>query len=341
MFGDYVAWWSRQMIELLPQPLRPGSGSTDALLIEAEPDQSSIELTFRRGELVSKLGRFKMDAGGFAAARAVAASSGRSAIWLRQRPETLLEKDLALPLAAERELERALTYEMDRETPFSADEVWWNWRIVSRDRQRGTLKLRLFLLPKGPLRPLVEALNLAGLAPAGIEACGADGVLHRLALDPHHGAPRGWPGRLKPLAAACAILAMIAAIVPFARQSVALNRVEARIASLQPGVDEVQKLRGRTGDGGRGGISADLASEGDILNVLAKTTDILPDDTYLTDFALHGRKLSLTGQSAAAARLIGALAADPFFKDPAFSSAVTHPQGAKLDSFSINAEIRP
>jgi general secretion pathway protein L len=79
----------------------------------------------------------------------------------------------------------------------------------------------------------------------------------------------------------------------------------------------------------------------DILRVLAKTTEILPDDTHLTDLSLRQRKLSLSGQSAAAAKLIGAIAADPFFKDPAFSAAVTRVQGGKLDAFSINAEIRP
>ena len=128
-------------------------------------------------------------------------------------------------------------------------------------------------------------------------------------------------------------------VVPFARQAIALGKVETRIAKLQPDVDRVQKLRGQLG--GPAGTANGPTSGAEILRALGKTTAVLPDDTHLTDFSLRQRKLSLSGQSSAAAKLIGAIAADPYFKDPAFSAAVTRVQGAKLEAFSINAEIRP
>ncbi len=291
-------------------------------------------MTIRRGERLTGLGRFKSDASGIAAAKAALGGTRTSAIWLSLPSGLMLDKRLVLPLAAESELLRVLSYEMDRETPFSADEVWWSWQVIKRDRQRGQLELKLYLVPKGPIVALTEALGRAGLNPTEIEVPIGGGAQFQIALD-HRRRRDGWSRGVAPLAAACVVLAAIAAIIPFVRQSIALGKVEARVAQLQPDVDRVQKLRGQMVG------SAGSEAGPDILRVLAKTTEILPDDTHLTDLSLRQRKLSLSGQSAAAAKLIGAIAADPFFKDPAFSAAVTRVQGGKLDAFSINAEIRP
>jgi general secretion pathway protein L len=67
----------------------------------------------------------------------------------------------------------------------------------------------------------------------------------------------------------------------------------------------------------------------------------LPDDTHLTDLSLKNRRLSLIGQSAAAARLLGALAADPSFKDPAFAAPITKLEANRQEIFSITTEVRP
>ena len=77
------------------------------------------------------------------------------------------------------------------------------------------------------------------------------------------------------------------------------------------------------------------------LKVLAQATEALPDDTHLTDFALHKHKLNISGQSEEAAKLIGLMTANPLFKNPAFTSAVTRVQGSKADAFSIETEVRP
>ena len=48
---------------------------------------------------------------------------------------------------------------------------------------------------------------------------------------------------------------------------------------------------------------------GSPLHSLALLTDVLPDDTYVTTLGLRQRKLTVSGRSASAARLIGAMAA--------------------------------
>jgi general secretion pathway protein L len=341
MFRDYITWWARQMVELLPPGLRfPDKGSTHALIVE--PEGETVTISVRRGISTTKLGRFNTDAVGLAAAAKASAIDGRpSMILLGLRPGVSLEKTLVLPLAVERELERVLSYEMDRETPFSADEVWWSWQVTRRDRQHSQIHVSLFVVPRAGLTGLIEALTHAGLAPTSIDVRAGDGERRQIPLGANRTGREGWSGGLKPLAIGCAALAFIATALPFVRQSLALGRVESRIARLQPEVDRVQALRQQLGAAGANGTMAiNQAGTADTLKVLATTTEILPDDTHLTELSLHRRKLSLSGQSGDAAKLIGALAANPLFKDPSFASAVTRPQGSKLDAFSINTEIR-
>jgi general secretion pathway protein L len=78
---------------------------------------------------------------------------------------------------------------------------------------------------------------------------------------------------------------------------------------------------------------------GDVLQTVATVTRILPDDTFLTDFSLRERQMTLSGRSASAPRLITGLSADPAIRNTAFAAPVTRIEGATADLFSIKAEI--
>ena len=351
MLRDFLAWWVQQLAELLPDRLRrPDAAGADALLIEPDGpldgDPPAVELLVRKRGQTSRLGRFALDGLGMTAAqRAAALAGGPLPIRLRLPPGLLLEKHLSLPLAAERELARVVGYEMDRETPFSTDEVYWDSAVEQRDRANGRLKLRLSLVPKAPVQALIAALQAAGLAPtARSMRRSASGAFRPIALARGAG-QRGLVGaRAVPVAAiVCMALAVLALAVPFLRQAIELGRVESRIAELQPSVDEAEALRKRIEGSGAGGdvLTEQRAKMGDVLKVLAAATQILPDDTHLTDFTMRQRKLSLVGQSADASKLIGALSQDQTFQNPVFAAPVTTMPGAHMDVFSISAEARP
>ena len=140
-----------------------------------------------------------------------------------------------------------------------------------------------------------------------------------------------------------AVLAVVAAGLPFVQQSAASRAVEARIAALRPAVDQADALRREIAQatGSNDVIAAERARVGDALGVVATVTAVLPDDTYLTDFQLQGRVLTLTGQSAAAARLIALLAAEPALRNPAFTAPVTRNEPGRAEGFAIRAEVAP
>jgi general secretion pathway protein L len=70
-------------------------------------------------------------------------------------------------------------------------------------------------------------------------------------------------------------------------------------------------------------------------------TRVLPDDSYLTELELLQRKLTLSGRSVAAARLIGAFAANGEFRNPSFAAPVTRIEALRQEIFTIVAEVGP
>ncbi len=346
MLDDFLTWWAAQLASLAPSRLRTSSAGVAqgrALIVavrEIAPSSvPAVEVSVRRRGVDELLGRFVLDGAGIASLRAIAGTR-RAPVLLQLPPGLLLEQRVTLPLAAEREPERVLGYEMDRLTPFAAADLVWTWALERRDRAAGRIHLRLSLVPKARLTTLLDALAAAGLRPVALDAPAPDGAVRRLAL----AQPRtGWWRRrgLALAGGACAMLAVAVAAMPFLQQSRAADQVEARIAALRPRAAEAEALRRSMLDrtAATDVIQAQRARVGDPLSILATLTNLLPDDTYLTELTLRSRALVITGQSAGAARLIAAMAGDSSFLNPAFAAPVTRSDAGHNEGFSIRAEV--
>ena len=345
MFREFFDWWCAQLADLLPQELRRSAlGTSDALVIAPiGPLGQRVEAVVvdqRYNGKESTLGHFALGALGTADLPRMA---GKTTV-LRLGEADVLGKTVTLPLAAERELDQALAFEMDRETPFTAEELYWNHRVIEADRQNGRLSVRLWLVPKASLDPLLTDLASVGIQPRRVEiADGPDkGAFLPLNGDgsrKHHASHR----LLWPATACCAALAIAAVVTPFARQELTLASLNAQVAVARDAAAEADRLRQDIDrlSGSAGFIESERDKAGRPLVVLASTTRVLPDDTYLTEMELRQRKLTLSGRSAGAARLIGALAADPEFRNPGFSAPVTRLEALRAELFTINAEVRP
>ena len=67
-------------------------------------------------------------------------------------PRDVLRKTLALPAALEENLRQALGYDLDRHTPFKADELYFDAAVVDRNPARGTITRR----PRGGATHVVD-----------------------------------------------------------------------------------------------------------------------------------------------------------------------------------------
>ena len=342
---EFFAWWFGRLTELLPQGLRRSAlTAVDAMVIKPIGPLSrgieAVSVSLRRNGRETPLGRFGLGATNLAELPRVA---GRTTVLRLDGPD-VLGKTVTLPLAAERELDQVLGFEMDRETPFKAEEIYWNHRIEKVDRQSGRLTVRLVVVPKSNLAPLLTALGQSEIRPRRVEVAGGPDAGAYLPLDGDGGRAHHPSNRLMWSAAACCvILGLAAVVIPFIRQELALASLERQIAVGRTAAAEADSLRQEVE---RLASSADFVDSerdkaGRPLVVLVAATRVLPDDTYLTEMELQKRKVTLSGRSAAAARLIGPLAADGTFRNPGFAAPVTRVEALHTELFTINAEVTP
>jgi len=233
---------------------------------------------------------------------------------------------------------------MDRETPFTADEVYWNHRVIQRDRRTKQLTVRLLLVPRARLAGMLTALRRAGIAPHRIEIEGGPDRDCHLPLDGDGSSYEPLTRRLLwPAFASCIALAIGAAATPFVLQSTQLAAVESRIASERGAAAEAQALRQQIdrASGSAVLIEKERDRGGRPLAVLAALTRLIPPDTYLTDFVQQQGKVTLTGRSTGASRLIGSLAAGKELRNPTFAAPVTRIAAGQLEQFTVTVEVTP
>lgn len=345
MVREFFTWWFGQLADLLPAGLRRSAlNAADALVITPVGPGGSgaqaVSIDLRRNGKETPLGIF--DAGTVGGAE-LPRSAGSMSI-LRLAQSHVLAKAVSLPLAAERELDQVLDFEMDRETPFKAEELYWTHKITGVDRDNGRLSVRLLLVPKAQIDPLLTELGQIGVRPCRLEVSDGPDKGAWLPLGAH--GSRAYPAAtrlLAPAAACCALLAAAVVVTPFVRQEFALRSIEREVAAGRAAAAEADRLRNEIDrlSGSAGFIESEREKAGRPLVVLAALTRILPDDTYLTEMELRQRKLTLSGRSAGAARLIGALAADGEFRNPGFSAPVTRLEALRTELFTINTEVTP
>ncbi|MGE4481406.1 PilN domain-containing protein [Acidocella sp.] len=328
MLSAFCAWWAAQMRALPPESLRSPAGRPDALIIAMEDLNGSGSLLMRRKGRETKLAPLP------SLSNAKPPRQGLP-VFLRLPDGMVLSRDVSLPLAAARDMHTAIGFEMDRLTPFSAGELSWGIGAVTPGHAPGRLQLRLAIVPRAPLSPLLASLAERGLAPSRIET--RDGQHIPLATGRITGQGlfrrHGW-------SMLCALLAAFCLVSPFLRQQAALSATRSMVAAHSQAAHRAEALRRQLAIAHSSReVIAKARRGGDALRLLAVLTDTLPDGTWLNDLSLKGQDLNIDGQSSDAAKLIARLAAVPALKDPSFTAPVTRSADGKRDQFSIHAKL--
>jgi general secretion pathway protein L len=332
MLAEFALWWLAQMRALAPGLLARPAVLPDALIIAFDGPAASLTGQTGGALLLRRAGQE-----GFAqrldfTRPPPAGLPPHLATGLRLPRNAVLSREVVLPLAAARDLHAVLGFEMDRLTPFAADEVYWGVRGLSVDRAREKLSFTLSIVLRAQADALCTALARIGLAPSFIET-----ETGRIALAAT-GQP---PQRLRHgLALLCGALALACLATPFLRQQMALDAAAQKIAAATPAAGMAQILRSQLTAAAQGRAAiAQARHAGDALQVLSLLTAALPDGTWLSDLTLKSGELTFDGQSANAAQLITLLSAVPGLRAPSFTAPVTRTADGKADLFSMHVTV--
>jgi general secretion pathway protein L len=333
---ELLCWYGAMLRSLLPLGLRAMfDGAASGLIVSADlaapPAYAVVAQRSRAG--TRTLGTL----GTLAAHVSPSVRHGVTLV-INTQERLILDTAITLPAVAEQHLATVLAFEMDRLTPFDPEEVWFRADIIGRHKAVGSISLRLAVLPRARLIPLLDALARAGLHPDRIEALGAAGLI-KLPLDSGSKSTRRIEAALSAL---CGGLVLLCMLVPLVRQQIELRDLAARQAELAPRLHVAETLRERLerARSGAATLAAEQVREGDPLAALAAITTAVPDGSFLTDLTLRHRIATLDGESPDASGLVAAFSADPAFADPSFAAPVTRALDAKADIFSIRVRMR-
>ena len=260
--------------------------------------------------------------------------------------DRVLIKELTLPLAAEENLHEVLGFEMDRETPFSADQVYYDFIVLARRPGENTLALRLLLTPREVLDKLLQRLGKLGLQPQQVTSRDKEGNIIPANLIPAQDRERR-TDRLRYVNLALgtvALLLLIAAVVlPLAHKVRVIHTLESAVAIATEKASLAGKLREKVDELSKGThfLVDKKQSTPLVIGIIDELTRILPDDTWVSRLEIDGPEVQVQGQSASAAALIPLLESSPTLRNARFRSPVTQTRHAKTkERFHLSVEIQ-
>ncbi len=337
--GDFLDWWKRSLAGCLPARWREALGlADDRLLLSRQAGAWSIRMQNQQGlhvlaELPSAPTPEEVDMrAGSALPR-----------WLLLPAAAGLRRRLLLPAAAADRLRDVAGYEIDRQTPFSADTVFHDVRTLGR-RGDGQLEVELVVLPREHLDAALKELGDAAAALAGADLAGPDGQPLGVNLLPAGQRRRtADPSTLLNLALAVAALVALALAAGWilenrrtAAETLATD-VEARAGQAR--LAAVQRQRLLDAIEGSAFLERKREERPMAVDVIDELSRRLPDGTYLEKLSIEGDRIMLIGFSPEASALVAKLEGSPLWRSPALAGTVQPDPGSGRDRFTLVAEL--
>lgn len=343
----FFAWWGGELCALLPARWQAffGTGVTWCML-EREGDQWVL---YRQGRQ-APLARWSdaLDAAAQQAALATAtADTDRQDLRLALclPASAVLRRRLLLPLAARDNLRQVGAYEMDRQTPFRAEQVHYALRELPGAAPDGRFAAELVAVPRGALDAQLAQLKEAGIA---VDAADLRADAGRLGIDllpPGQARVRRDPRRRLNLALAGGIMLLLLLCLAqwLHNRQDALDAMQAQVDSMRAEAQQVADLRRQLQDsaGAAGFLIRRKAESTTVLGLLQDLTARLPNDTWLERLTVDNTgQIGFQGQSAKAAQLIDALQGSPLIANPNFQGVIQRDPVTGMERFYMNAQWR-
>lgn len=347
----FFMWWSGELAALVPAGLRLWWRESDRIVMLSFDGTRAVferPAGARREEIYAvELGAADPSLYRVETSQRLLQVAGRNyRLLLCLPPEQVLQRTLTLPVAVEENLRQALTFELDRYTPFRPEQVYFDYRIVERDTSRRRLSVELAAVPKSAVDQGVAEAAALGLAVDGA-VMAAEFLQHASdcrdflpAAARRRKASTRWWWRAGMVVLSSVLLAVLLAIPLWQKRAAAISLLDplmqARAASRETDAlrDRLRKLVEE-----HNFLPNKKWERYSTLQVLEELSKLLPDDTFVMQFDFDGKTVQIQGDTGSSTSLLEILEVSPLFKDVGFKSQLTKLQGTPYDRFHISATL--
>jgi general secretion pathway protein L len=255
-------------------------------------------------------------------------------------PAALLERRLEpLPRESKPYIESVVRHQIETIFPWNARDILHT--ALVDDRGDGKIDVTVRATSRSAIEPV---LSLASLCEASEVIVTSSGERDRAAIRvPLNEDALGSRKRGHAVARYAVLVLLLSGLCAIGWASFARWSMTSELAMLDQAITDRRALMMRTsasGDAaGRDGLEAKRLQTPLAVLVLEKLSELLPDDTYLTDLSVDGERLRITGVSGQAAELVPLLERAGHFRNAAFYAPTTRMSGRSSDRFSIEAVV--
>ncbi|MFT4247766.1 MAG: PilN domain-containing protein [Pseudomonas sp.] len=339
--AGFRRWWTRSLLAWVPLRWRQPLGLEQArLLLSVHGD--TLQVSRERGGAIEDIVSLPWPL----------SSVGLDSVlkppldalprhWLLA-PGQVLRRRLRLPAAAAARLHDVARFEIDRQTPFAADQVYFDVR-ASGPAEQAFIEAELLVVPRRALdgehgipeawRATLAGIDVADAAGRPLHANLLPAAQRRVRRDPM----QRW-NRLLALAGGVLLATAGWLLLDNRRAAVDALRVQVQARAVQ--AREVAGQRQQLAELVEGAtfLERERARRPTVTEVWNELTRRLPAGTYLEKFSMEGSQLQLIGLSNEASSLVRRLEGTPLWRTPSLTGVLQSDTGG-VDRFTITAEL--
>ena len=280
------------------------------------------------------------------------AGESRERVRLRLDHTEALVRRVAMPAATEENLRQVLAFEMDRLTPFRAEDVYFDYRVLTRDAAAGKLAVQLAVARRDTVDRRLASLHALGANVQGVTV--RDDVGHGaqpldLLPSEQRGERETARERLvqRSLVGAVAVLLALALFIPMWRKRetvIALQPLMTKAQQDAEATDRIaRELERQVND--YNFLLAKKHAKYPVLAYLEEVTRLMPDNTWAQTLEIRtagkNREIQVSGETTSSSRLIEILEQSKLLQNATPKGTVTRGSTPNSERFTIAAEARP
>ena len=259
----------------------------------------------------------------------------------------VLRKTITLPAATEENLDNVIGFELDRYTPFKREDVYFDVKVQHRDPGEGRITVQLSVIKRSVIDEIVAFVQQQELSLRGIFARSLDNkeeaeFFHFLKEGQSAQQQRESSGITSYLWKLVFLLAIVALFLPIVKNYLAAEDLTMQLQAMDTDVQAVRKLQDdyKSVKEDAEFLINQTSNTVPVVELLAKLSTVIPNDTSLTRFELESNRVRINGTSSAASRLISILDQFPTFSDVRFAAPVTQNSKTGKESFTIEFVLK-
>lgn len=321
---QFWRWWTEELMAMLPPEWR-----------ERLTRRSHVVAQVRGGAIV-----YSNEESG-----EVLPAKPRGAIKFLIPSDQVLVRELDLPLLPLSDVKRMVALDIDRLTPFPADQIYFDADVVSRDQENGRQQVALGVLRRTTAEQVFGFMREHDLAPAAIGVAARNGALtpdfdFLSAMRDAQGGDAAHRRSLYWWAAAAALLVINIGFLTY-RDSNNLDELRQTVEAQQTRVNVALRTRDK--------VSHESARRAELLQskermspmpVLDAVTKAMPQDAWVSRFEWNGRTVHVRGQRKTSNDILARLEASPILRNARSLSSETRtgPDGNPVQQFDMSAD---